>query len=107
VNANAGYDYASAAITTSGRTRLSTATDETGRLAIVTAGDRERASTGSFDGDSLHDGCRWLGIKTLIARDARSFAYDHSQQILSCEPGPTPRKTRSLRCRIAPRHVHP
>jgi hypothetical protein len=54
-----------------------------------------------FRGSSIHpitfrvrakvfDGCRWLGIETLTPRDARSFDYDYSERILSCEPGATP-----------------
>ena len=58
-----------------------------------------------FGGDSInpvtfktraqvYDGCRWLGVETLIPRDERSFDYDYSEYILSCEPGATPaRKT--------------
>lgn len=58
-----------------------------------------------FDGGELHpltfkvratisDGCRWLGIETLVPRDERSFDYDYSERILACEPGATPaRKT--------------
>jgi hypothetical protein len=58
-----------------------------------------------FDGDEIHaitfktyatvfDGCRWLGIEKLVPRDERSFDYDYSERILSCEPGATPtRKT--------------
>lgn len=58
-----------------------------------------------FGGDAIHpitfrtyasvfDGCRWLGIETLVPRDERSFHYDYSERILSCEPGATPtRKT--------------
>jgi hypothetical protein len=43
---------------------------------------------------SISDGCRWLGIETLIPRDERSFDYDYSERILSCEPDATPaRKT--------------
>ncbi len=54
-----------------------------------------------FDGGELHpitfkvrasvsDGCRWLGIERLVPRDERSFYYDYSERILSCEPGATP-----------------
>jgi hypothetical protein len=43
---------------------------------------------------SISDGCRWLGIETLTPRDERSFDYEYSERILSCEPGATPaRKT--------------
>lgn len=43
---------------------------------------------------SIFDGCRWLGIEKLTPRDERSFHYDYSERILSCEPGATPtRKT--------------
>ena len=43
---------------------------------------------------TLPDGCRWLGIETLTPRDARSFDYEYSERLLSCEPGAEPwRKT--------------
>jgi hypothetical protein len=35
-------------------------------------------------------GCRWLGIEKLVPRDERSFDYEYSEQILSCQPGATP-----------------
>lgn len=54
-----------------------------------------------FDGNELQpitfktyarvsDGCRWLGIEKLVPRDARSFNYDYSETILSCQPGADP-----------------
>ncbi|HSK02239.1 MAG TPA: hypothetical protein VK932_13395 [Kofleriaceae bacterium] len=39
---------------------------------------------------TVSDGCRWLGIEKLVPRDDRSFNYDYSERILSCEPGATP-----------------
>ena len=55
----------------------------------------------SFDGGKIHavtlktyasvsDGCRWLGIEQLTPRDERSFHYDYSERILSCDPDATP-----------------
>ena len=38
----------------------------------------------------ISDGCEWLGIETLVPIDATRFAYDYSEEILSCEPGATP-----------------
>ncbi len=43
---------------------------------------------------SVYDGCEWLGTETLVPIDDKTFAYDYSETILSCEPGATPlRKT--------------
>ncbi|MBA3538820.1 MAG: hypothetical protein H0T79_04270 [Deltaproteobacteria bacterium] len=42
----------------------------------------------------LSDGCRWLGIETLVPLDARTYHYDYNEAILECEPGAKPaRKT--------------
>lgn len=60
-----------------------------------------------FQGDEVHpitfktrasvsDGCRWLGIETLVPRDGRSFDYAYSERILDCDPDATP-------CRKTPR----
>jgi hypothetical protein len=38
----------------------------------------------------VSDGCRWLGIEKLVPRDERSFNYDYSETILSCQPGADP-----------------
>ncbi len=38
----------------------------------------------------ISDGCEWLGIETLVPIDATRFAYDYSEEILSCEPGAIP-----------------
>lgn len=38
----------------------------------------------------ISDGCEWLGIEKLVPIDATRFAYDYSEDILSCEPGATP-----------------
>jgi hypothetical protein len=45
---------------------------------------------------SVSDGCRWLGIETLVPRDARSFDYEYSERIIDCDPGARP-------CRKTPR----
>lgn len=43
---------------------------------------------------SINDGCRWLGVETLIPIDEKTFAYDYDEYILECEPGAEPyRKT--------------
>jgi len=43
---------------------------------------------------SVYDGCRWLGTETLVPIDDRSYAYDYSETILSCNKGAVPlRKT--------------
>jgi hypothetical protein len=39
---------------------------------------------------SLSDGCRWVALETFVPRDQRSFHYDYSEHIESCEPGSTP-----------------
>ena len=38
----------------------------------------------------VSDGCRWLGIETLVPTNAHRFAYSYQERILSCEPGSTP-----------------
>jgi len=38
----------------------------------------------------VDDGCRWLGIETLVPRDRHSYAYRYEEAILGCEPGATP-----------------
>ena len=43
---------------------------------------------------TVFDGCRWLGIETLVPRDDRSFYYTYRERVLSCKPGAVPtRKT--------------
>lgn len=43
---------------------------------------------------TISDGCRWQGTERIVPIDERTFHYDYSEQILSCEPGATPaRKT--------------
>ena len=61
--------------------------------------------TATFDGGKLepitfrtrahvYDGCFWQGTETLVPINDTHFAYDYSEQILSCEPGSEPlRKT--------------
>jgi hypothetical protein len=61
----------------------------------------------TFDGPEIHAitfknratfyGCRVLATETLVPRDARSFYYDYSEEILECAPDSpvvikTPRK---------------
>jgi hypothetical protein len=38
----------------------------------------------------VNDGCRWLGIETLVPRDHDSYAYRYEEAILGCEPGAVP-----------------
>ncbi len=60
------------------------ATFDDGRLAPITY--RTRAH--------VYDGCYWQGTETLVPINDKQFAYDYSEQILSCEPGSEPlRKT--------------
>ena len=43
---------------------------------------------------AMADGCRWLGVETLVPIDDHRFTYDYSETILDCECGATPyRKT--------------
>ena len=43
---------------------------------------------------AMPDGCRWLGVETLVPIDDHRFAYDYRETILGCEDGATPfRKT--------------
>ena len=61
--------------------------------------------TATFDGGTLepitfrtrahvYDGCFWQGTETLVPVSETQFAYDYSEQILSCEPDSVPlRKT--------------
>jgi len=61
--------------------------------------------TATFDGGALepitfrtrahvYDGCHWQGTETLVPISETQFAYDYSEQILSCEPDAVPlRKT--------------
>jgi hypothetical protein len=42
----------------------------------------------------VYDGCYWQGTETLVPINDTQFAYDYSEQILSCEPDAVPlRKT--------------
>ena len=42
----------------------------------------------------VYDGCYWQGTETLVPINKTQFAYDYSEQILSCEPDSVPlRKT--------------
>lgn len=38
---------------------------------------------------TLPDGCRWVGTETLTPTSATEFAYDYSETILGCDPGPS------------------
>ncbi|MCX5746861.1 MAG: hypothetical protein NT062_30690 [Proteobacteria bacterium] len=38
----------------------------------------------------VSDGCRWLGTETLVPIDATTFAYDYSEEVVSCREGATP-----------------
>lgn len=43
---------------------------------------------------AMPDGCRWLGVETLVPIDDHRFAYDYSETILGCDDGAIPyRKT--------------
>jgi hypothetical protein len=43
---------------------------------------------------AMPDGCRWLGVETLVPIDDHRFTYDYSETILDCDCGATPfRKT--------------
>ena len=39
---------------------------------------------------TLSDGCRWLGMETLMPMDAHHYAYRYDEAIISCEPGAKP-----------------
>jgi len=42
----------------------------------------------------VYDGCYWQGTETLVPINATQFAYDYSEQVLSCEADSVPlRKT--------------
>lgn len=61
-----------------------TATFEDGALEPITFKTRAH----------VYDGCYWQGTETLVPINATQFAYDYSEQILSCEPDAVPlRKT--------------
>lgn len=38
---------------------------------------------------TLPDGCRWVGTETLVPTSTTEFAYDYSETILGCDPGPS------------------
>lgn len=61
-----------------------TATFDDGKLEPITY--RTRAH--------VYDGCYWQGTETLVPISPTQFAYEYSEQILSCEPDAQPlRKT--------------
>jgi hypothetical protein len=39
---------------------------------------------------SVSDGCRWLGIESLVPVSERRYHYRYSEVILECDPGATP-----------------
>ena len=39
---------------------------------------------------SVSDGCRWMGIETLVPIDAHSYRYSYDEAILACDPGAVP-----------------
>jgi len=38
---------------------------------------------------TLSDGCKWVGTETLTPITTTSFAYDYTEVILGCDPGPS------------------
>ena len=39
----------------------------------------------------LDDGCRWVGIETLVPIDNKTFQYFYDEEMLGCEDGAVPR----------------
>jgi hypothetical protein len=39
---------------------------------------------------SVSDGCRWLGIETLVPVGPTRYAYRYDETLLDCDPGATP-----------------
>ena len=45
----------------------------------------------------LDDGCRWVGIETLVPLDHKTFQYYYDEEMLGCEEGATPRYRKTPR----------
>lgn len=61
-----------------------------GRDIQVTFPDEELRAVTFRVRASITDGCRWQGTEQITPIDDRTFHYDYSEIILSCEPGATP-----------------
>ncbi|MGN6110576.1 MAG: hypothetical protein ACTHU0_36075 [Kofleriaceae bacterium] len=50
----------------------------------------------------VSDGCEWVGVETLLPLDERTYHYEYSEIVLSCEPGSVPllKTPRSGRVRV-------